>query len=219
MRIRTRLFVFALVSVLLVCAAGYLGIANGRRVRDTQRETVINSGPVIQQLETLKFSGLRIISAATDYGLFRLEDPIRNAGHLRDEESEILDATRDLDAAKLLLESRREIDHVLRDLLAYIAPVTPNRDLPKGWQHLVVALPNSPAGTTVRQLLEPALAEAPNTFLESEGEIVLCYEVANLPLQQTAELFIGPEGPLADAVRQMLTRNDIAWSTLALARQ
>jgi hypothetical protein len=108
---------------------------------------------------------------------------------------------------------------VLRDLLAYIASVAPNRDLPKGWQHLVVALPNSPAGTTVRQLLEPALAEAPNTVLESEGEIVLCYEVANLPLQQTAELFIGPEQSLADAARQMLTRNDIAWSTLALARQ
>jgi hypothetical protein len=131
----------------------------------------------------------------------------------------LLDAIRDLDAAKLLLESRREPDHVLRDLLAYIASVSPNRDLPKGWQHLVVALPNSPAGTTVRQLLEPALAEVPNSFLESEGEIVLCHEVANLPLQETAELLIGSDLPLADAARQMLTRNDVAWSALDLARQ
>src|SRR5438094_8618278 len=99
MRIRTRLFAFALVSILLVCAAGYLGIANGRRVRDTQRETVINSGPVIQQLDTIKFSGLRIISAATDFGLFRLEDPIRNASRMRDEESEILEATHDLNGS------------------------------------------------------------------------------------------------------------------------
>ena len=76
MRIRSRLLVFALVSVALVFAAGYLGVANGRRVRETQRETVLNSGPVIQQLTTIKFSGLRIISAATNYGLFRLEDPI-----------------------------------------------------------------------------------------------------------------------------------------------
>src|SRR2546425_7313953 len=99
MYIRTRLLVFAAVSVLLVCAAGYLGIANGRRVRDTQRETLINSGPVIQQLETIKFSGLRIISAATDYGLFRLEDPTLNAPRMRDEESEILDATKALNAS------------------------------------------------------------------------------------------------------------------------
>ena len=45
MRIRTRLLALALTSVLLVCAAAYLGIANARQVRDTQRETVINSGP------------------------------------------------------------------------------------------------------------------------------------------------------------------------------
>jgi signal transduction histidine kinase/DNA-binding response OmpR family regulator len=96
MRIRTRLLVFAAISILLVCAAGYLGIVNGARVRDTQRETVSNSGPVIQQLETIKFSGLRIISAATDYGLFRLKDRVRNANRMRDEEREIVDATRAL---------------------------------------------------------------------------------------------------------------------------
>jgi len=96
MPIRTRLLAFALISVVLVCAAGYLGIANGRHVRETQRETVLNSGPVFTQLATIKFSGLRIISAATDFGLFRLEDPIRNAPRMRNEEGEILDATRQL---------------------------------------------------------------------------------------------------------------------------
>ena len=96
MRISTRLLIFALVSVALVCSAGYLAMANGRGVRDAQRETLLNSGPVIRQLETIKFSGLRIISAATEYGLFRLEDPIRNAVQMRDEEGEIVDATRDL---------------------------------------------------------------------------------------------------------------------------
>jgi signal transduction histidine kinase/CheY-like chemotaxis protein len=106
MRVRTRLLLFALVSVLLICAAGYLGIANGRHVRDTQRETVLNAGPVIQQLETIKFSGLRIISGATDFGLYRLEDPIRNAARMRDEEGEILAATRALNDS---LERAREI--------------------------------------------------------------------------------------------------------------
>ena len=99
MRIRTRVLAFGVISVLLVCAAGYFGIANGRRVRDSQRETLLNSGPVIQQLAVIKFSGLRIISAATDFGLFRLEDPIRNAARMRDEEAEIVQATRELNAA------------------------------------------------------------------------------------------------------------------------
>jgi len=106
MRVRTRLLLFAFVSVLLVFAAGFLGIANGRHVRDMQRETVLNAGPVIQQLETIKFSGLRIISGATDYGLYRLEDPVRNAARLRDEEAEILAATRALNDS---LERAREV--------------------------------------------------------------------------------------------------------------
>ena len=122
MRIRSRLLAFALVSVALVFAAGYLGIANGRRVQETQRETVLNSGPVIQQLTTIKFSGLRIISAATDYGLFRLEDPIRNAARMRDEEAEILDATRllndNLDKTRVVWEragwDRAEIEGMQR---------------------------------------------------------------------------------------------------------
>jgi len=122
MRIRTRLLAFALVSVFLVFAAGYLGIANGRRVRETQRDTVLNSGPVIQQLTTIKFSGLRIISAATDYGLFRLEDPVRNAARMRDEEGEILEATRalndNLDKTRVVWEragwDRAEIEQMRR---------------------------------------------------------------------------------------------------------
>ncbi len=99
MRIRTRLLLFAAVSIALIGSAGYLGIANGRRVRATQRETLLNAGPVIQQLYAIKFSGLRIISAATDYGLFRLEDPVRNAARMHDEENEIVAATSDLNSS------------------------------------------------------------------------------------------------------------------------
>jgi hypothetical protein len=90
---------FAAVSIALIGSAGYLGIANGRRVRATQRETLLNAGPVIQQLYAIKFSGLRIISAATDYGLFRLEDPVRNAARMHDEENEIVAATSDLNSS------------------------------------------------------------------------------------------------------------------------
>ena len=78
-------------SVLLVCAAAYLGIANARQVRDTQRETVINSGPVLQQLDTIKFSGLRIISRGHRLsGCFAWRIRSRNAARMRDEEAEIV---------------------------------------------------------------------------------------------------------------------------------
>ena len=97
MRIRTRLFALALASVLLICAASYLGLATGRRVRDTQSRTLSDSAPVIQLLESVKFDGLQIISSATDYALVRSQDPVGGAKWMRDEELQLLEATRDFD--------------------------------------------------------------------------------------------------------------------------
>jgi hypothetical protein len=130
----------------------------------------------------------------------------------------LLEATRDLDAAQIFLEGRRERDHALRDLLACVASVSPHQEIPKGWQHLVVALPKSPAGVELRELLAPALAEVPNTVLDSECDIVLCHEVAHLPLQQMAEILIGDEAPFAESACHMLTRTDIPWSPLSLGK-
>jgi signal transduction histidine kinase/DNA-binding response OmpR family regulator len=100
MRVSTRLLLFALISVSLVCTAGYLGIANGRRIHETQRDTLVNSGPVIQQLQTIKSAGLRIVTASTHYGLFRF-DPHHddNAARLQAEDAEVTAATRDLEVA------------------------------------------------------------------------------------------------------------------------
>jgi signal transduction histidine kinase/DNA-binding response OmpR family regulator len=107
MRVSTRLLLFALISVLLVCTAAYLGIANGRRIHDTQRETLINSGPVIQQLQMFKSAGLRILTASTHYGLFRLDSShTSHAAELGAEQAEIAAATRDLGVA---LEQTRTV--------------------------------------------------------------------------------------------------------------
>ena len=97
MRIRTRLLALALASVLLVCAASYLGLATGRRVRDTQRQTLSDSMPVIQLLEAIKFDGLQIVSSATDYALVQSQDPAGGARWMRDEELQIIEASRDFD--------------------------------------------------------------------------------------------------------------------------
>jgi len=128
----------------------------------------------------------------------------------------LLDATGDLDAAKLFLESRRDPKEALRDLLAYIVSVSPNLEVAKSWQHLVLALPSNPAGAILRRLLDSALADVSNTILDSEGDIVLCHEVAHLPLGQLAQILIGQEAPFADTACHVLTRNDIAWSPLPL---
>jgi serine/threonine protein kinase len=130
----------------------------------------------------------------------------------------LIQATRDLDAAKLFLEHLPEHDDALRELLAYLASVLPNPEVPKGWQHLVVALPDSSAGATLRELLAPALAELPSTVLDSEGDIVLCHEAADLPLPQMATILIGDEAPYAEAARHVLTRTDIPWSPLSLGK-
>jgi hypothetical protein len=130
--------------------------------------------------------------------------------------STILDATRDINAAKLWLQSRRDPEEALRDLLACVAWAFPNQEVPKNWQHLVLALPDSPEATILRQLLGPALEEVPNTVLTSQDDIVLCHEAAHVPVQEIAEFLLGDDASLADAAYHVLTRNDIQWSPLGL---
>src|SRR5207245_7413687 len=99
------------------------------------------------------------------------------------------------DAAKLFLESRHEPEEALRDLLAYIVSISPNLEVSKSSQHLVLALPSNPAGAILRKLLGSALAEVPHAILDSEGDIVLCHEVAHLPLGQLAQILIARKLP------------------------
>lgn len=131
----------------------------------------------------------------------------------------LFDATRDLDAAKLFLESRREPENALEDLLTYIVSISPNLEVSKDWQHLVLALPNNASGAALRHLLGPALADVSNTILDSEGDIVLCHEVAHLPLPQIAQILVGYDAPFADTACHVLTRNDVAWPPLRLGQE
>jgi serine/threonine protein kinase len=131
----------------------------------------------------------------------------------------VLDALGDLNAAKLLVESPQDPDHALRDLLARIGSVAPHKQVPRGWQHLLLALPNGPEGSLLRQLLGPFLAEMPNTMLDSDGDIVLCHEAACLPLNQLAEILLGDEAVSTDAACHVLTRQDIAWAPLAIGNK
>ena len=131
----------------------------------------------------------------------------------------VLDAFRELDAAKLLVESRQDPDHALRDLLARIGSVAPHKQVPRGWQHLLLALPNSPEGARLRELLGPVLADVPHTVLDSDGDIVLCHEAADLPLPQMAEILLGDAALPTDAACHVLTRHDIAWAPLLIGKK
>jgi len=122
----------------------------------------------------------------------------------------ILAATKDFDASKLLLESRGA-DRAQQELVEHTAAVAPNLDVPEGWQHRVVALPDSQAGATVRDMLGSALADVPSTVIHSDGDIMICHEVANLSVSQMARLLIGEESAYAEAAPKVMTRVDVAW--------
>jgi hypothetical protein len=157
--------------------------------------------------------GLWGLVSGTGEPISRIQDEIR-----RQVLTAVLDAFRELDAAKLLLDSRQDTDHAMRDLLARIGSVAPHKQVPRGWQHLLLALPNSPEGARLRQLLGPVLADVPNTVLDSDDDIVLCHEAAQLPLQQMAEILLGDAAIPTDAASHVLTRHDIVWAPLAIGK-
>jgi hypothetical protein len=89
--------------------------------------------------------------------------------------------------------------------------------VPGGWQHLVLALPEGAAGTTLREIVVQALPNAPITAINSGEDIALCYEAAHLPLREMAAALVGGDAIPAELVQQVMARSDVKWFSLAPA--
>jgi hypothetical protein len=122
----------------------------------------------------------------------------------------------DIDAALLYLESRSEAE-VENGLLLQEQAARPRLALPGSWSHLALLRPQGPAGTALEKVIK-SVADVPVTVLESDGDVILCHEVAQVPLPETMESLIGPDAnDYAALAQRVWSRTDVAWSTLSLA--
>src|SRR5262249_1181889 len=95
-------------------------------------------------------------------------------------------ALKDIEAAQLFQEIYQEPEQARQVLQAHLQAATPKLASSEGWRHLVAALPASPAGAALKDLIHQIQPDVPATLLDSEGDVMLCCEAAHLPLQQLA---------------------------------
>jgi hypothetical protein len=119
-----------------------------------------------------------------------------------------------MDAATVLLELWPEPAQAREELDRQLAALPPEVKVPEEFQHLVVAVPQSDAGRGLQELLDASSFAIPSTLLSVDDDIVFCHETAGLPLQEMATALAGDPERYAEVAPQIVTRTDIAWSSL-----
>jgi hypothetical protein len=122
----------------------------------------------------------------------------------------------DIDAAQLLLKSPAEADQATDTLRTHEQAALPALGAAPAWLHLVALLPKSPAGAELGERLTHVVPDVPATVLQSETDVVLCYEAAEIPLFQAALALVGSDtAEYASLAERVWTRTDVAWSPLS----
>jgi serine/threonine protein kinase len=124
----------------------------------------------------------------------------------------VLEHLKETDAAALFLEGRTKSGQAQDALEAEEKAARPRLPLPPEELHLLLGTPASPAGQKLRDMVVQAYPDRSVTVVESENDVCLCYEAAQVPLAQAVAALIGDDlaayAPLADRV---MTRTDVVW--------
>jgi hypothetical protein len=117
----------------------------------------------------------------------------------------------DMDAAKLFLKAFPQEDEAVRKLGAWLEAALPPLLEAGGSEHLVAAVPPGEAGRTVAQMAGQAFMNVPATIMPMESDVVLCWEVSQVPLGDAAAWLLGQNQDALDMARSVLTRSDVQW--------
>jgi hypothetical protein len=102
----------------------------------------------------------------------------------------------------------------IRQLRQLIEQAKPPLRFEGSKEHLVLGVPNSPSGRTLRELVAAQVPGDAVTAVAVPGDVVFCIESAGLPLASIAEQIIGGEPTFVQVSRRLLTRIDVDWPTL-----
>jgi hypothetical protein len=131
--------------------------------------------------------------------------------------SAIRDGLREYNAATLFLEAHGDPELARNALVIRVQEARPRLLVAGGWQHVVLAMPEGSAGTTLQEMMVQALPSVPITVLTSEEDISVCYEAAHLPWREMTAALVDHEIISAEVVERVLTRIDVNWSPAPVA--
>jgi serine/threonine protein kinase len=118
----------------------------------------------------------------------------------------------DLNAAQMFLQANAEPGQALSVLLAHVEAARPQLRTPDGWEHLVLALPEGPAGNTLSEMIAKALPDVPAAVVHTEDEVILCLEVSHCSVLGVLRALVGPVPVPRELAQSMMTRLDVPWA-------
>lgn len=96
-------------------------------------------------------------------------------------------------------------------LLEQLRATVPRLNPVGSWQHLVVAMPEGEDKKKLFAMVKRATPNVATTAIQSEGDLVFCFEAANLSLRQVADSLIDHNTDYAEVARQLVTRTDVRF--------
>jgi hypothetical protein len=127
-------------------------------------------------------------------------------------------ATKNLDAASLLLGGGADAREVAQELQLRLAGLAPYMIVPAAKQQVVLVLPKSEAGRALRETLTASAAEIETAVLNSDDDVILCHETAGVDLQEMAGILSGDPDRYLDAAAQVVSRVDVPWFWLEVSQ-
>ncbi len=127
----------------------------------------------------------------------------------------IRDRLRDIDLDQMFRESRIGKTEIAAWLQRELEVATP-RLLPRcgGASRLLIAVPEQSSTTDIATCADEQFSEVPSIVRATRGDIVVCYEVEQVPLVSVASILINSRPDCADLVAHLHTRTDIEWTPL-----
>jgi hypothetical protein len=123
-----------------------------------------------------------------------------------------LDAMAELDAAELFQKSCENDAETVKRLGHFLESSLPALVEAGGIEHLIIAAPAGEAGRALGDLVTRTYASVPCTGVTMEGDVLLCWEVSQLPLLRAAARLLGGDSAAMDLARKVHTRVDVHWT-------
>jgi serine/threonine protein kinase len=112
-----------------------------------------------------------------------------------------------------------DADAALTRLQPLLNSALPKLDRCGGQQRLVAAVPQASSDTSLVTALTQQLEPAATVVVDTDPDLMLCYETQALWAPYVGARLIGDRGDLVPIAARLHTRSDVAWTDLASATQ
>ena len=164
------------------------------------------------QLEVLiSLGGLWSLGTGAPEALLTLKRELQNRAQVA-----VLGAMTNVDSASLLLAHYGNEQLTKEALVRSVQSAAPRFQVAGSWRHLLLATPAGAVGTSLRNMLINELTSEALTPVESDGDLVFCYEAARLSARLVAAAIIDHDPAYLQVARKIMTRTDIPWTELKI---